>query len=427
MSEQINKVLASTSQSFTTGEQAQARANINAAPAGDYAYNSSLSSKMDLSASSQFYPASNPSGFVGSSGLSSKQDASAMSSYVAYSAISADASGNITAIAGSSIGGTGGIYRDSNLSGSGTSGEPLGLASAVTLSGGPSYYPATKLEPGSISVSSQLSPSIQVKRDESSYVTIGQDYVSIMHSASGVGGGSTLSTYGEGINLNYNAGEHWLRHVTTDASGIRASYNGNNSAIAIYGFGKALFTDDSGATWEAVNPSSIRKWNSGVSAAWNESANSLGTGFGGNAAVSASQYNYGGAYDNWACREVCADGVPAQQLYGFQTPPASGSSEYVINGNGQFVSHRNPYECHVFNLTGNSSNYDWEQESAYPSGLPYDMRIDFIVYGTGEGYVLVNLDAAGNTADLRTGESASMFYDHTASSWHGQVGTHNIV
>lgn len=296
MSEQINKVLASTSQAFTTAEQKQARDNIGAAAA-------------------------------------------------------------------SSVGLTG-VYHDSNLTGSGTSAEPLGLSSQVRFENSTS---ATNIAPGAISATSHVATS-------------------------------------------------WL------GPGAFELNNSVYSQTARLVGGSLTFTDT--ATSEKVDISSIQKWNSMTP--WAESGNSLGTGFGGNAAVSASQYNYGGAYDNWACREVYADGIPAQQLYGFQTPPASGSSEYVINGNGQFVSHRNPYECHVFNLTGDSSNFDWEQDSAYPTGLPYDMRIDFMVYGTGNGYVLINLDAAGTTADLRTGESATMFYDHTASSWHGQVGNHSM-
>lgn len=68
MSEQINKVLASTAQSFTTGEQKQARDNIGAQVSGNYAYDSALSS------------------------------------YVPYSAVSANADSAITSINGSSVG-----------------------------------------------------------------------------------------------------------------------------------------------------------------------------------------------------------------------------------------------------------------------------------------------------------------------------------
>ena len=94
----IPSVLADRPQSFDTAQQRQARENINAQIAGnyqlsgDYAFNSSLSSKLDASASSNFYLTSNPSGFLTS------------------------------------------VSADSNFTGDGTSGNPLGLSSTVVLS-----------------------------------------------------------------------------------------------------------------------------------------------------------------------------------------------------------------------------------------------------------------------------------------------------
>lgn len=84
MSEQINKVLASTSQAFNSAEQAQARANIDAQQTISYSYSGSTITAIDGSAVGQ-------------------PDA-------------------LTA-----------VYHDSNLSGSGTSGSPLGLASTINL------------------------------------------------------------------------------------------------------------------------------------------------------------------------------------------------------------------------------------------------------------------------------------------------------
>lgn len=138
MSEQINKVLADRPQSFTTAEQLQARINIGAQAAGDYAYNSAVSgvidtvsshsatweqggidsatvsaiassyaesaasSKLDASASSQFYPTSNPSSFVDSSyvdgAVSGKADASSLTAY----AFSSDVSGVIDTVSANS-------------------------------------------------------------------------------------------------------------------------------------------------------------------------------------------------------------------------------------------------------------------------------------------------------------------------------------
>ena len=104
MSEQINKVLASTAQAFTTAEQKQARDNIAAQASGDYAFNSSLSAK---------------------------QDTSAMSSYLPYSAISADGNSAITSINGSSVGSFSGVSSNNNVTGNGTSGSPIGLSSRI--------------------------------------------------------------------------------------------------------------------------------------------------------------------------------------------------------------------------------------------------------------------------------------------------------
>lgn len=88
MSEQINKVLASTAQAFTTAEQKQARDNIDAQKSITYSYSGS----------------------------------------------------NITAIDGSAIAQSGAltfVTHDGNLTGSGTTDSPLGLNSTVNLSSGP--------------------------------------------------------------------------------------------------------------------------------------------------------------------------------------------------------------------------------------------------------------------------------------------------
>lgn len=80
------------------------------------------------------------------------------------------------------------------------------------------------------------------------------------------------------------------------------------------------------------------------------------------------------------------------------------------------------YACHVINLSASHNVTDWLYPSAYPSGLSADMRLDFVVYGTGDGYVTINMDLQGNTAELRTGESASMFYNASADEWTAFVG-----
>lgn len=88
MSEMIYNVKADRPQAFTSAEMAQARANIGAQASGDYAYNSSLSAKLDASASSMFQP-----------------------------------SGDYLTAVSHSV----------NFTGDGTSGNPLGLSSTVEL------------------------------------------------------------------------------------------------------------------------------------------------------------------------------------------------------------------------------------------------------------------------------------------------------
>ena len=95
MSEQVNKVLADRPQSFSTSEQAQARANIGAMGSVD------------------------------------------MSAYVPFSAVSADANSAITSINGSSVGaGFTGLSADSNFTGNGTPASALGLNTAVDITRG---------------------------------------------------------------------------------------------------------------------------------------------------------------------------------------------------------------------------------------------------------------------------------------------------
>lgn len=225
MSEQINKVLASTSQAFTTAEQKQARANIGAAAAS-------------------------------SVGLS-------------------------------------GVYHDSNLTGSGTSAEPLGLSSTVKLENSLS---ATKVGPAYVSAANHVG---------TAYMGPNEVYVNTK-----------------------------LYHESAQLLG-----------------GRLTFWDT--ATSEKVDMSSIQRWNSYSSLSF-----------------------------------------PQPQ-----------------------------YSCHVFNISGNDNVTDWLYPSAYPSGLSADMRLDFVVYGTGNGYVLINMDLQGNTADLHTGESAAMFYNASAGEWTAFVGT----
>ena len=117
MSEQINKVLASTAQAFSTAEKKQARDNIDAQQSITFNYSGS----------------------------------------------------SITAINGSAIAQSGAltfVTHDDNLTGSGTSGSPLGLASEITLSSDGLPY-----------VNTINSYSMYMHRDSAtSYVGLGYNY-----------------------------------------------------------------------------------------------------------------------------------------------------------------------------------------------------------------------------------------------------------
>lgn len=504
MSEQINKVLASTAQSFTTGEKKQARDNIDA---------------MAASASSLFYSTSNPSAFI--SGVSHDSNLSgngrttplglntsitianngesatlaydhltltysdndpilsasngtiymsghagnASSPYTAnydlqgmriygsdtYNHITATASvyysgaefhqgtdsANIKATgmtlhtnddgdqlvdassvvrwnSYSSLSGFTGCSAGNNISGNGTSASPLGLNSSVSMnSAAGSFYSGTYIEPGHLVVSASNFPKLEVYRDASASAIIDDDGFTFRHSAKGIGGGVAGSRYGETLSINYNDGDNYLKHINTDQSGLSMVDNGRPDLKSYYGFGRSLYSDDSGSTWESCDASSIRRWNSGVSAAWNESANSLSTGYGGNPATAASQFNAGAG--NWACRRVKCQGVPDQDLYGFQARPNGTGTAYMVNPAGAFVQYQPTYFCKLYHITG--AVYEDLDTSFYPTGLTADARLDFVNLCSAASANIMTDTFHGNTAIMRPGDSATMWYIASADVW----------
>ena len=504
MSEMINKVLASTAQSFTTAEQKQARDNIGA---------------MAASASSLFYSTSNPSAFI--SGVSHDSNLSgngrttplglntsividrygdsanltyesfslvgnggtpllsatradiymsghagnASSPYTAnyglqgmhiygsdtYNHITAtatlrysggtfvegddsakikatgmtlhtnddgdqlvDASSVVRWNSYSSLSGFTGCSAGNNISGNGTSASPLGLNSSVSMnSAAGSFYSGTYIEPGHLVVSASNFPKLEVYRDASASAIIDDDGFTFQHSAKGIGGGVIGSRYGETLSINYNDGDNFLKHINTDQSGFSMVDNGRPDLKSYYGFGSSLYSDDSGSTWESCDASSIRRWNSGVSAAWNESANSLSTGFGGNPATAASQFNAGAG--NWACRRVKCQGVPDQDLYGFQARPNGTGTAYMVNPAGAFVQYQPTYFCKLYHITG--AVYEDLGTSFYPTGLTADARLDFINLCSAASANIMTDTFHGSTSIMNPGDSATMWYIASADIW----------
>lgn len=394
MSEQINRVLADRAQNFTTAEQAQARDNIGAQQSGDYV---SANTFNNFSAHVE----------------SAKQDASAMSGYVPFSAISADSDSAITSINGSSVGKFDGVSAGNCISGDGTSGSPLGISATAQWTAGGNWYPMTEISAGYLKISAQAFAGAQVYQDESSLCNWSPTGITVRHSASSIGGGYIDNFYGETLKLSYNAGEYYLRQISSDVSGLHCQQNGAPDSESIFGFGSAAFTDDNGATWEVVDPSSIRRWNSGVSAAWNESSNSLSTGFGGNQVTAASQFNDGAG--NWTCRRVKSDGIPDQNLYGFQSKPQGTGTAYMVNQAGAFIQYQPTYFCKLYHRTG--AVYEDLDTSFYPTGLTADARLDFVNLCSGCSANIKIDTFHGTTAIMRPGDSATMWYIASADIW----------
>lgn len=301
MSEQINKVLASTSQAFTTAEQAQARQNIDAQKTIAYSYDGTRITAIDNSA-------------------------------VGLNAVSAN----------------------NCISGDGTSGSPLGLSSRARFENSLS---ATIIGPNELNVHNH----------------IGTAYLSNSF-----------------IRLN----------------------NVLNGGTTAYMNATALKFTDSAEQTQQVDASSIQRWNSYSGGGWNESGNSLSTGYGGSPVSAAWQYNETG---NWAARTVGISGSPDQTMYGFQSKP-NGTATYGVNAAGAFVRiPQQNYFTYLFHVTGAMSHqFDIE---IYPTGLTANARLDFVNLCSAASANIKTDTFHGTTATINPGESATMWYIATANIW----------
>lgn len=374
MSEQINKVLASTAQAFTTAEQKQARDNIGAMGAGD------------------------------------------MTAYLPFSAISADASSAITSINGSSVGSFSGVSSNNNVTGDGTSGSPVGLSSQISLvtSSATSYFNGFGME-------GTADPYTSCR-----YYIGGWNFYTNGDSTHHHEVGANAS----GINLTWNTNFYWSN---IHASGINQkdawspsmhsaewAYTGatlkdwTGVSAVFQPSGITLYNSASGAG-RTVGITDIDRWNSyssNTGAGWNESGNSLSTGYGGNQVTAASQYNVGAG--NWAARSVKISGLPDQTLYGFQTRPPEGTGSYQINAAGAFVAPDLPtFNLKVYKPTDANLYLSTGDYPAMPStadGL-------LILVNLGSGPNIVYPDSLGATSTVGQHNSAQLIWDSDAHSW----------
>lgn len=374
MSEQINKVLASTAQAFTTAEQKQARDNIGAMGAGD------------------------------------------MTAYLQFSAISADANSAITSINGSSVGSFSGVSSNNNVTGDGTSGSPVGLSSQISLvsSSATSYFNGFGME-------GTADPYTSCR-----YYIGGWNFYTNGDATHHHEVGANAS----GINLTWNTNFYWSN---IHASGINQkdawspsmhsaewAYTGatlkdwTGVSAVFQPSGITLYNSASGAG-RTVGINDIDRWNSyssNTGAGWNESGNSISTGFGGHQVTAASQFNSGAG--NWSVRRVNMSGVPDQDLIGFQTLPPAGTGSYQINAAGAFVAPDLPtFNLKVYKPTDANLYLSTGDYPAMPStadGL-------LILVNLGSGPNVVFPDTLGATSTIGQHNSAQLIWDSNAHSW----------
>lgn len=123
MTEPINKILATTSQAFTTAQQAQARTNIDAQKSIAYSYSGQAITGIDGSA----VGLSSNYGYSGNTITSIDGSAVGKISTYGYSG------DRITSIDGSAVG-LSTVSVNNGITGNGSSAQPLGVSSSLTFS-----------------------------------------------------------------------------------------------------------------------------------------------------------------------------------------------------------------------------------------------------------------------------------------------------
>lgn len=313
-----------------------------------------------------------------------------------------------------------GVSANSNLSGNGTSGSPLGLNSQVVLQSSDASESGTAIFNGQgIDFTANPYTSTHYRMGGWSFYSNG-DATHHHQVAANV----------SGIDLNWNT-NYYITNI--HASGINQKdswYPSRNSAewaytgakLQYYGGQTALLEpsalslkDSASGAWRTVDISSIDRWNSysaNTGAGWDESGNSLSTGWGGNQVTAASQFNSGAG--NWAVRRVKMSGIPDQDLIGFQALPPAGTGSYMINGAGAFVTPDLPtFNLKVYKPTDANM---YLSTSDYPS-MPATADGLLILVNLGAGPNIVYPDSLGATSTIGQHNSAQLIWDSDAHSW----------
>lgn len=309
-----------------------------------------------------------------------------------------------------------GASANNCISGDGTSGSPLGISSRILLTDTDS---SAEYGPSGVQMSATPYTSTH-------YRVGGWNIYSTGNATHHRSVGANCS----GVEINWDTNYYVMR---LSASGIEtkdawspsrhcAWYNYDGAQQSAYD-GKTSVWNDHELTFKhsasgaarTVDIDSIDRWNSyssNTGAGWNESANSLSTGWGGNQVTAASQFNSGAG--NWSVRRVKMSGVPDQDLIGFQTLPPTGTGSYQINAAGAFVAPDLPcfnlkvYKPTDANLYLSTSNYPAMPSTA--DGL-------LILVNLGSGPNIVYPDTLGATSTIGQHNSAQLIWDSNAHSW----------
>ena len=249
-----------------------------------------------------------------------------------------------------------GVSAGNGLSGSGTSGSPLGLAN----------------------------PSIISSNSHSSYRA--DNFVMV--------------TANDGDRSYLNEYVLDFQHNGTSYSVTTASINDWNNKLF-----KSAIECDANSAVTAIGGSAI--------GGWKESSNVLSTGYGGNQVTAGSQYPEGAG--NWAARTVKASGIPDFTMYGFQSiPTASTATMFLIGKAGTFLPPPpNPYNIKVYKPTTATiylSTSDYPVMSNTADGV-------FVIVNLGTGPYVTYADGIGATASVTQNNSAQLIWDSDAQKW----------
>ena len=226
---------------------------------------------------------------------------------------------------------------------------------------------------------------------------------------------------GNGLTGNGTSGSPLgLANPSIISSNSHSSYRADNFVMVSASGGDRSYLNEfvlefqSAGTSFSVTPASIDLWNSySAGRGWAESSNSLSTGYGGNQVTAASQYPDGAG--NWVARTVKASGIPDSTLYGFGSK-ASNANGSLVGSNGQWLAYHPGYSA-VY-LTGTATTYD---SSYLPTGVTWPMRVDVWNLGDGNDKNIKTDTFHGATSDLHYGDSATIWYVPSLDRWTDMV------